>query len=69
MRIRAVRSGSVSGREVHTKFWHETLKEIEQEEDLDVDGRVVLKWILKKQGRKVRTGFIWLRIGINGGIL
>ena len=29
---------------------------------------LILKWILRKQGRKMWTSFIWLRIGI-GGVL
>jgi hypothetical protein len=29
-------------------------------------GRIILKWILKKQGMRVSIGFIWLRTG-NGG--
>jgi hypothetical protein len=46
-------------RGMHTKFLYETLKEINHYEDLDVDGRAVLKWILKKYDGRVRTGFIW----------
>jgi hypothetical protein len=38
-------------------------------EDLGVDGRPVLEWILGKDGGRVWTGFIWLRIGINGELL
>jgi len=37
----------------------ETLKERDHFEDLGLDGRVRLKWILKN--RKVWTEFIWLR--------
>jgi hypothetical protein len=37
--------------------------------DLDVDGKIILEWILGKYGGKVLTGFIWLRIGISGGLL
>jgi hypothetical protein len=32
-------------------------------EDLDIDGKILLEWILGKKGRKVWTGFIWLRKG------
>jgi hypothetical protein len=31
--------------------------------DIGLDGVILLKWILKKQGRRLWTGFIWLRIG------
>jgi hypothetical protein len=31
-------------------------------EGLDVDGKIILKWILYKYGGKVWTGFFWLRI-------
>jgi hypothetical protein len=37
--------------------------------DLGVDGRVILKWALKDKGRRVRTGFIELRIGSSGGLM
>jgi hypothetical protein len=36
---------------------------------LDVDGRIILKFILKKKDTKVRTGFASLRIGISGELL
>jgi hypothetical protein len=35
-------------------------------EVLVVDGRIILKWITDV---RVWTGFIWLRIGTNGGLL
>jgi hypothetical protein len=34
--------------EVHTEFWWRNLKEIDHLEDLDVDGRIILKHIFKK---------------------
>jgi hypothetical protein len=38
-------------------------------EDLCIDGRILLEWILRKLGRKLWTGFIWLTIGTSGGLL
>jgi hypothetical protein len=35
-------------------------------EDLGIDRMILLKWILEKLGGKL-TGFIWLRLGSNGG--
>jgi hypothetical protein len=37
-------------------------------EDLDVGGRVTLRWSLGRQGSMGRTGFGWLRIGSVGGL-
>jgi len=34
--------------DVHTGFWWENLREINHLEDLDTDGKITLKWILKK---------------------
>jgi hypothetical protein len=36
---------------------------------LDVDGRIILKYIVKKQDGSVRTGLILLNIGISAGLL
>jgi hypothetical protein len=46
---------------IHTEFWFESIK--------GRDGRLMLEWILDKQGWKVRTGFIWLRMGTSGRLL
>jgi len=32
-------------------------------------GRIILEWIVGKQGGKVWTGCIWLRTRISGGLL
>jgi hypothetical protein len=37
--------------------------------DLGLGGRITLKWTLGKYGSMGRTGFCWLRIGSNGGLL
>jgi hypothetical protein len=34
-----------------------------------VNGRMVIKLILKKQDGRVWTGFVWLKIGSSGGLL
>jgi hypothetical protein len=36
--------------------------------DQDVDGRIALKWLLKKQGVRKETEFIWFRTGTSGGL-
>jgi hypothetical protein len=46
----------------------ESQKEGDHWENLDVFDRVILKWILEKDGM-VQTGFICLRIGTSGGLL
>jgi hypothetical protein len=35
-------------------------------EDLDVGGRIILKWILEKQDMVVWTAMVWLRIAAHG---
>jgi hypothetical protein len=34
-----------------------------------MDGRIILIWIVRKQGGRMWTGFIWLRIGTGGRLL
>jgi hypothetical protein len=47
----------------------ENLRKGEPLEDLGVDGRKLLKWILNKGGGEAWTGYIWLRIGTGGEYL
>ena len=34
--------------EMHTEFWWENLRERDDFENLDVDGSIKLRWVLKK---------------------
>ena len=51
---------------MHTGFWWGDLKERDHLEDLEVDRRIVLKWILKKWDVEVWTELTWLRKGCWG---
>jgi len=54
---------------MHTKFLSENLNGGDHLEDLDVDGKTILEWILGKYDGKVWTGFIWFGIGSSGWLL
>jgi hypothetical protein len=43
------------------------MKERALTEDLSLDGKVILYWILGKYGGKVWTGCIWIRTMTSGG--
>jgi hypothetical protein len=47
----------------------ENLRERDQLEDQDVDGRIILRWVFRKWYVGVWTGFSWLRIETGGGQL
>jgi hypothetical protein len=47
----------------------QNLKGRDHFEDLGVDGKKILEWILGKQGVRVLTGFNWLKTEISGGLL
>jgi hypothetical protein len=53
------------GGEMHTIFLLEDLKGKDQSEELDLDGRIILVWILGKYSGRVWTGFV----GTSGGHL
>jgi hypothetical protein len=41
---------------MYTIIWVGNLKVRDHLEDLRVDGRIILKWILRKEGGKLLTG-------------
>jgi hypothetical protein len=45
------------------------MKETTPRGNLDVDGRILLKWILRKCDGKVLIGFVWLRTRTVGRLL
>jgi hypothetical protein len=54
---------------MHAMFWLENLKGRYHSEDLVVDEKITLEWILVKYDGRVWTGFICLRIGTSGVVL
>jgi hypothetical protein len=54
---------------VQVECWSENLKGRDISEDLIVDGKTILEWLLEKQGGKVWSGFIWLMIWASRGLL
>ena len=45
------------------------LRERDSFEDPGVDGRIILRWILRKWNVRAWTGSGWIRIGTDGGHL
>jgi len=52
-----------------TEFWWGNLKERDHSEDFCMDGRIIIKWMLKNYGSRAGRGFIRLRIGAKGRLL
>jgi hypothetical protein len=65
-----VRACSTHGRDEKCikKFWYENSRGREFG-NLDVDGRIILKWILVKQVAKLWNGFISLRTETSDEVL
>jgi len=58
----------VGGRgEVCTGFWWGNLRERAHWGDPDVDGSIILKWIFRQWNGVAGTGWIYFRIGRDGG--
>ena len=49
------------------RFWWGNLREGDQWGDQDIDGRIILRWILSKWEGVVGPGWSCLRIGTGGG--
>jgi hypothetical protein len=54
---------------MHIGFWSGDLNERDHLDDLDVEGRMMLKWILRKWDEEAWTRLLWIRIRTGGGIL
>jgi hypothetical protein len=50
-------------------FYSENHKGNKILETLRVGGMIIAKWMFKEMGRRVWTGFIWLKIWTSGGLL
>jgi hypothetical protein len=44
---------------MQTKYWSENPKRRDHSKDLGLDGKIILEWILGKQGGRVWNGFMF----------
>jgi hypothetical protein len=59
----------MGGGETYTGFWRENPREIDHLGYTSLDGRIILRWIIRKWHTRVWTGSSWLRIGTGDGHL
>ena len=60
---------SACGTEEYAGFRSGNLRARDHVGDAGVDGRIILRWILRKWDVGVWTGSSWLRVGTGGGHL
>jgi hypothetical protein len=53
---------------MYTGFWR-SQKKRDRFEDIDIGGKIILKWILERQDGAVWTESIWLMTGTSGALL
>jgi hypothetical protein len=51
---------------MHMAFWLQNLKKVELFGNVNIDGRMLLKWFIIKPDMRVWTGCIWLSLGTSG---
>jgi hypothetical protein len=56
-------------RRMHIGYWCESHKEIDHQEDQNIGGWIILRWILERKYGLVWTRLVWLRIGTSGRLL
>jgi hypothetical protein len=54
---------------VHKSFWRGNLREGDNLENPDMEGRIILKQISRNGMGETWTGFIWFSIWTGGGVL
>jgi hypothetical protein len=52
-----------------SRFWPENLNGRDHAEEIGIDRKIILEWILREYGGKVWTGCISFKIGTSGGLL